>query len=343
MPAFDTHQRLALVKRLLERLIPEGRTDPARVLDLGGFPGLLAGELGPGYRTITVDRQEGALADYVRASGCALPFADGAFDAVVASDVLEHVEPANRPALLSESARVSRGWLLVGGPFHSPETAAAEAAVRSLTRSVQGAPNRWLEEHAQNGLPGLDETRAILGDLGFAAAAVPNGCLFSWFLLKELELLFHALPDALEISEGIDAHYADQWSELDHQTPTYRHLLLAHRDRRETAMLIASPPAGLQVEFLGPEAEIPPAATGEVERIQATAGRFAKLAETIGNGHAAAGVGVEPRYVDRLEHIVETQEQSRTRLEADLEELRARLARYDSSRVVRLWAKLRGG
>lgn len=50
---------------------------------------------------------------FVRLDGEALPFRDGAFDLVVCSTVLHHLEDAAAGALLREAARVStRGWVV---------------------------------------------------------------------------------------------------------------------------------------------------------------------------------------------------------------------------------------
>jgi len=61
-------------------------------------------------------RCHGMDADVRAGSACAMPFADGAFDAVLASNVIEHVE--SKTALLDEVCRVLRpgGVLYIDGP-----------------------------------------------------------------------------------------------------------------------------------------------------------------------------------------------------------------------------------
>jgi SAM-dependent methyltransferase len=93
----------------LTRLAPD-----ARVLDVGcGALGLRA--LEPALDITGVDLR--AHPDYpgtlVRADAAdGLPFADGEFDLVYCSSVIEHVPPARRAAFAAELRRVGRGWLV---------------------------------------------------------------------------------------------------------------------------------------------------------------------------------------------------------------------------------------
>lgn len=96
-----------------------------RVLDVGCGGGLVAEELARrGAQVTGIDVSEHALRTarahaaagglsilYQRAPAEALPFADGAFDAVVCADCLEHVEAPDR--VVAEAARV----LAPGGVF----------------------------------------------------------------------------------------------------------------------------------------------------------------------------------------------------------------------------------
>jgi arsenite methyltransferase len=97
-----------------------------RVLDIGSGPGFLAAEMaaevGPEGRVAGIDpsesmlaiaRRHGAPVEYATGDALALPFADGSFDAAVATQVYEYVDDV--PAALAEAGRVLRpgGRLLI--------------------------------------------------------------------------------------------------------------------------------------------------------------------------------------------------------------------------------------
>jgi SAM-dependent methyltransferase len=91
-----------------------GLSGGARVLDLGcGAIGLRA--LEPGLEITGVDLLERPAypGPFVRADAAeGLPFADGEFDLVYCSSVIEHVPPARREAFAKELRRVGRGWFV---------------------------------------------------------------------------------------------------------------------------------------------------------------------------------------------------------------------------------------
>jgi len=123
----ETHfwyvQRRRLLRRMLERVLPE----KARVADVGCGAGDMALWLAAcGHEVVAVDGLKEnvealrglAGAEKVRVvegSAEALPLEDGAVDAVLLLDVLEHVDDA---AALREARRVlaAGGWLVVAVP-----------------------------------------------------------------------------------------------------------------------------------------------------------------------------------------------------------------------------------
>lgn len=95
---------------------------PGRLLDVGsGMGGLVRALLRLGVDATGLDvaqkcvdaSNETAPGRFVRGSLLHLPFEDGAFDTVVSTDVLEHLDEADVPAALAEMARVSRRFLIV--------------------------------------------------------------------------------------------------------------------------------------------------------------------------------------------------------------------------------------
>jgi len=82
----------------------------------------------------------------VRCSATKLPFADAAFLAVVASDVLEHVPPEFRPAVVQEALRVTREVALFGFPS-GPSAYESDRNFRDDLKKHGIAPYVWLEEH----------------------------------------------------------------------------------------------------------------------------------------------------------------------------------------------------
>ena len=107
------HERLfALTNATLE----------TRILDVG------CGRLGlrrhaPAHDITGVDRvpRPEYPGPFVRADVLAgLPFADGEFDLVYRSSVIEHVAPDARPAFAAELRRVARGWYVQTPAFSFP-------------------------------------------------------------------------------------------------------------------------------------------------------------------------------------------------------------------------------
>ncbi len=362
MPAFDTQQRLELIRTCLEWGVPRGPSDIPRVLDVGGHPGLLAAALRErGFAATTLDTPAFGSGAYICGTGHALPFPDRTFHAVVASDVLEHIPGDQRISFLTELTRVTSGWALVGGPFHSPPVVQAEAEIQALWTRASGRPNPWLEEHHTCGLPDLAQTRQALLGLGFSSLVIPNGSLVSWFLLQATETLLNALPNAFDQTAALSDLYLRHWGAHDHQPPVYRHLILAHRDRAQVEQGLAqrrkdakgpthrdslqlsqeTRPPFLSPDFtvIGPDEPVP-LETEESDSLVDLSLFFKGLAATLLEGRQTGG-GFEAAYVRNLEQIVQHQERERTRLEAELAALRQRVSEQEASLAVRAWRRFK--
>jgi len=162
--AWDTE---TLVTDLWNASHPDGRTvDGRAVVDVGGGPGYFATaftEAGWRYIGVEPDPREmhaagqvgrGGPGSFVRASGLALPFADGSVDICLSSNVAEHVAQPWR--LGDEMLRITRpgGLVILSytvwlGPFGGHETGmwhylgGARAAARYTRRHGHPPKNHY--------------------------------------------------------------------------------------------------------------------------------------------------------------------------------------------------------
>lgn len=79
-------------------------------------------------------------------SAVALPVADKSFDAVVASDMLEHVPPDLRPAVIQEALRVARKLVIFGFPCGQLAHDSDRALMADFQKEGREVPG-WLSEH----------------------------------------------------------------------------------------------------------------------------------------------------------------------------------------------------
>ena len=120
----DIYQRYAFLRHLVQALTPyvNGAGPPIRILDIGCGPvPLTRAFLGPGPEIVRADVDRFDDPDITLiVPGERLPFEDGAFNLVLALDVLEHVEAGQRRALVHECHRVARGVVLFSHPANRP-------------------------------------------------------------------------------------------------------------------------------------------------------------------------------------------------------------------------------
>jgi hypothetical protein len=96
----------------------------------------------------------------VLATATLLPFGDESFDAVIVSDVLEHVPPDHRLAVVGEALRVTRKAAIFGFPSGQEAFEYDRKLAQHYERARQQLPI-WLHEHMQHPYP----TEALFRDL----------------------------------------------------------------------------------------------------------------------------------------------------------------------------------
>jgi hypothetical protein len=222
---FDRFQRLRLAAEAVERLW--GGPPSGRILDVGG--GLAA--LLPGQQLVELCNGpgRGPASSSVRARPLELPFADGSFDTVVAVETLQQQPAQQRTDLLRELWRVSRGYLVLVGPFDGPRLRHAEVILRRFLKEKLASGDAELEAHRALGLPSREQCAGLLAEFGAQTACVAQGDLEGWFLQRSLESYLLHDPDLARLAESVFEFLNSNLYAGPRGSESYRQCLVAAR------------------------------------------------------------------------------------------------------------------
>jgi len=160
----------------------------------------------------------------VVSTAAALPFLDGAFDTVIALDLIEHVDPGERSGVIGELLRVSRERLIVAAPCGRISLALERALDRWYR--ILGIPSPpWLREHLEKGLPEAGEIGAALEGADRTLERGGNENAFGHLGVMALE----ALPPARELLDRAAARrpgLVRRLIRLTHLPPFYRRVFV---------------------------------------------------------------------------------------------------------------------
>jgi SAM-dependent methyltransferase len=232
---FDQFQRYKGVEEVVRQL-RKGKKQ--RILDVGGFPGLIADFL-PEDEAYVVDIIPGRRPNYVRGDGTELPFKDGAFDVVIAVDTLEHVPIENRGKFVSELIRCGSKYVILMGPFFSENIQMAEKIIFEFSLKTLGrdfANSHPLREHLEHGLPDMSQFANEIDGQGCVFEVFPSGYLYHWIILNFVKHFLFTIPDSDDLHKMIDKYYNLYFYEEDKREPSYRHMLVITKNR-ESAWL----------------------------------------------------------------------------------------------------------
>lgn len=140
------------------------------------------------------------------------------YDAVIAIDVLEHIEPVQRKHVISELSRVASKYLVLNYP--SSESKEAQKLALRLTN------NQLIREHVEWELPDSNWVLEELSKHGFSGTITMHTSIAVW--LGQFVTL-NLLPEqARELNRHLVAHYADEPT----SQPLY-HLVVSERRELE--------------------------------------------------------------------------------------------------------------
>jgi Methyltransferase domain len=165
----------------------------------------------------------------VRCSGHQLPFKDGAFNAVVVSDVMEHVPPGQRIQVVGEVLRVARNMAVFGYPC-GPDAFELDKKLYYEYRRRNLPPPVWLEEHMLYLFP--DEELLANLPRGWRSKIFPNENLqfHSWMMKREMSWVWErSFRVALRIVPGL----VERLLQRANGEPSYRKIFVLTRESEE--------------------------------------------------------------------------------------------------------------
>lgn len=166
----------------------------------------------------------------VRCSGHQLPFEDASIDAVVVSDVLEHVPPDLRKQVIAEVLRVTRRVAVFGYPCGPAAFAVDQKLYREYRdRGVQ--PPVWLEEHMLHPFPEEDLLQQV--PPAWQKRVIPNDHLHFhyWMMKKEM---FRAWNSVFRLALRVVPAFVERFLERTNREPSYRKIFVLTRDSEAT-------------------------------------------------------------------------------------------------------------
>lgn len=171
------------------------------VLEVGGGGSGLANYIDGSVVTVdaVVPTRYPLIQPSIIADAASLPFKSGSFDLVVSTDVLEHIPPVLRPAVVSEMIRVSRRVLILAFPCGACASRVERRFGWLLAHAGLRYPD-WLEEHLRLGLPTESE---VVGPVSRSGASIREVRYIESCNLHAMTFPLMLLPYMLEFMGAI--------------------------------------------------------------------------------------------------------------------------------------------
>lgn len=231
--SFDYVSRYQIIAEIITRYFGASKVSKLEVLDVGGL-GSILDQLIPVDTTILDNEVEEDSNTQTRGDGSHMQsIDDSSFDVVVTSDTLEHIPPKDRKSFVQELVRVSKELVIICAPFGDHGAAKEELKVQGFYTGFSGSPHRWLQEHADYGLPTEKEIVSYIPKSAASSTVVNHSNLNLWRQLMSINLLASDInnPSIHKSVEEINRLYNDQHLFNDFTENSYRTFIVISKSK----------------------------------------------------------------------------------------------------------------
>lgn len=220
---WDLLLRYSFAARSLQKMLGRQPT-PVRILEVGcNVVNLLPKFFQPGAVELVrcdVSRFDDDPNFVLISKNGPLPFANEAFDAVVALEVLEHMQKGRRADFLSECCRVARHGAIFSCPNGGADTSQAESIVDAAYRQRHRQRHPFLIEHAEFGTPTEAEVAGHLAAIDLRHAVFDQAPINSWLAFTLLAENLHDSAPGFGLPRSLNRYALDH--ALDDPSTPYR-------------------------------------------------------------------------------------------------------------------------
>lgn len=229
--SFDQFQRYKTVQVIVEQLKKQTGQQQVSILEIGGNGQCNLEELLPQeqiqYSNLTIPKERIGDERFIALDGTDMPqVATDAYDVVIALDVFEHVPQEKREQFLAETYRVAKYVTILCFPFANGKNESAERRVNHYYKAIYGKNHIWLEEHIENGLPGLEKTEEFLQDKAMNYHMFRHGDIIVWEEWMKALFASYDIPGVSDYVHSLEEYYEQNLYRGDVGTDNYRVFLL---------------------------------------------------------------------------------------------------------------------
>ena len=156
---------------------------------------------------------------YIIGDALKMEFIDNSFDAVISTDVLEHIPDKSKETFINQCLRVAKDLVIIAAPFHSDDSNYSEQLANNFYKKLFGRNHKWLAEHFKANKPKKEVLENLLRSKKVKFAFVGNNNLENWLLTILPNLLSEKVTINKKSLENLNSYFNMNLFELNDLGP----------------------------------------------------------------------------------------------------------------------------